>query len=147
MAQPETERAAGYLVKRVQQALRRRCDAALKPAGLSMSQYAVLRALSDHPKASAAELARLCFVTRQSLQDVLGGLRADGLVAPASQSAAGRVQSLQLTPRGRSRLEMSGVATSTVESVMTQGFSTKMRDELSKLLTLCAQNLEAETHR
>jgi DNA-binding MarR family transcriptional regulator len=147
MPQSETERAAGYLIKRVQQALRRRCDAALKPAGLSMSQYAVLRALSDHPKASAAELARLCFVTRQSLQDVLGGLRTDGLVAPASQSAAGRAQCLQLTPRGHSRLDMGGAAMSTVESAMTQGLSKKKRDELSNLLTLCAQNLEAETYR
>ena len=45
----ETERSIGYLVKRVQQALRRRCDAALKPTGLSMAQYAVLRALAEHP--------------------------------------------------------------------------------------------------
>jgi DNA-binding MarR family transcriptional regulator len=64
----EKERSVGYLVKRVQQALRRRCDAALKPTGLSMAQYAALRALAEHPDASAAELARLCFVTRQSLR-------------------------------------------------------------------------------
>ena len=44
---------------------------ALKPTGLSMAQYSTLRALHEHPEASAAELARLCFVTRQSLQDVL----------------------------------------------------------------------------
>ena len=29
-----------------------------------MAQYAALRALADHPDASASELARLCFVTR-----------------------------------------------------------------------------------
>src|ERR1700729_3083324 len=74
------ERSIGYLVKRVQQGLRRQCDLALKPTGLSMAQYSTLRALHEHPEASAAELARLCFVTRQSLQDVLSGLRAAGLV-------------------------------------------------------------------
>ena len=52
MAEPEIERGPGYLVKRVQQGLRRRCDAALKPTGLSMAQYALLRALHDHPDAS-----------------------------------------------------------------------------------------------
>src|ERR1700712_1734783 len=90
MAQPTVEGGAGYLVKRVQQSMRRRCDAALRPTGLSMAQYAALRALADHPEASASELARLCFVTRQSLQDLLAGLRSAGLVRSASSSGRGR---------------------------------------------------------
>jgi hypothetical protein len=53
MGRSQIELGAGYLVKRVQQGLRRRCDTALKPTGLSMSQYALLRALHDHPDASA----------------------------------------------------------------------------------------------
>ena len=73
MSSSETEASAGYLVKRVQQSLRRRCDAALRPTGLSMAQYAALRALADLPEASASGLARRCFVTRQSLQDLLTG--------------------------------------------------------------------------
>src|SRR6478752_6166093 len=100
----ETERAVGYLVKRVQQSLRRRSDAALRPTGLSMSQYAVLRALADHPDASAAELARLCFVTRQSLQDLLGALRGGGLIADAATSRPGRARALELTVEGQARL-------------------------------------------
>jgi DNA-binding MarR family transcriptional regulator len=80
MSESDVEGGAGYLVKRVQQSMRRRCDAALRPTGLSMAQYAALRALADHPDASASELARLCFVTRQSLQDLLAGLRSSGLV-------------------------------------------------------------------
>src|ERR1700754_1991490 len=82
-----TERAVGYLVKRVQQSLRRRSDAALRSTGVSMAQYAVLRALSDHPEASASELSRLCFVTRQSLEDVLSGLRSAGFVSASVQPA------------------------------------------------------------
>src|ERR1700739_2005101 len=96
----EKERSIGYLVKRVQQGLRRRCDTALRPTGLSMAQYAVLRALAEHPDASAAELARLCFVTRQSLQDVLAGLRQAGLVETADAPPRGRSRSLALTDRG-----------------------------------------------
>ena len=42
-----------------------------------MAQYAAMRALADHPEASASELARLCFVTRQSLQDLPAGLMMD----------------------------------------------------------------------
>src|ERR1700748_1600202 len=90
MQTSEAERSIGYLVKRVQKGLRRRCDLALKPTGLSMAQYSTLRALHEHPEASAAELARMCFVTRQSLQDVLSGLRAGGLVETADAPPRGR---------------------------------------------------------
>ena len=96
MQASEAGRSIGYLVKRVQQGLRRRCDSALKPTGLSMAQYSTLGRL-HHPDASAAELARLCFVTRQSLQDVLAGLRADGLVETADAPPRGRARSLELT--------------------------------------------------
>jgi hypothetical protein len=94
MARSETESSVGYLIKRVQLALRRACDAALKSTGLSMAQHAMLRSLADHPDASAAELARLCFVTRQSLQDVLNSLRSAGLVEAADAPPQGRAQSL-----------------------------------------------------
>jgi DNA-binding MarR family transcriptional regulator len=143
MVQPDTESGAGYLVKRVQQALRRSCDTALRPTGLSMAQYAVLRALADHPEASAADLARLCFVTRQSLQDVLRGLRSAGLIVTADAPARGRARALQLSPLGRRRLKVSHAAVASVESAMLQGIPPATREKLSQLLIACAQNLEA----
>ena len=92
MAHRKPRPRSGYLVKRVQQSLRRRCDAALRPTGLSMAQYAALRALADHPYASASELARLCFVTRQSAQDLLAGLRTAGLVKDVEKVRVGRAE-------------------------------------------------------
>jgi DNA-binding MarR family transcriptional regulator len=143
MSQSQTERGAGYLVKRVQQGLRRRCDAALKPTGLSMAQYALLRALHDHPDASASELARLCFVTRQSLRDVLGGLRTAGLVALSDAQGRGRARALQLTPHGQRRLKDGHAAVEGVEAEMLHGIPPATRDQLAALLVHCAANLEA----
>jgi len=145
MAQSTTEQVVGYLVKRVQQALRRRCDVALNPIGLSMAQYAVLRALADHPEASAAELARLCFVTRQSLQGVLAGLRSGGLVESADGPARGRARSLRLTPSGVRRLAAGGAAIGNVESAMVDGIAAADRRQLVGLLTRCAENLETDS--
>jgi DNA-binding MarR family transcriptional regulator len=144
MTQSSIELGAGYLVKRVQQALRRRCDAALKPIGLSMSQYALLRALHDHPDASASELARLCFVTRQSLRDVLGGLRAAGLVALSDTQGPGRARALQLTPLGLGHLDESHAAVEGVEADMLHGIPAAARRDLAALLLRCAENLEVE---
>ncbi len=144
MVRTDTERAAGYLVKRVQQSLRRRCDAALRPSGLSMAQYAAMRALADHPEASAAELARLCFVTRQSLQDLLAGLRSAGFVRDAKVPLRGRARSLELTPTGAKRLSAAHAAVMAVETRMLDGISASAQRQLSSLLDRCAENLEAE---
>ncbi len=141
--QSEAERSVGYLVKRVQQALRRRCDAELKPTGLSMAQYAALRALAEHPDASAAELARLCFVTRQSLQDLLTGLRAAGLVETLDAPPRGRARSLGLTRRGSRKLKAADDAVFGVEAVMLQGLSPSAERGVAEALLRCAQNLES----
>jgi DNA-binding MarR family transcriptional regulator len=143
MSSSRTEHGPGYLVKRVQQELRRRCDAALKPTGLSMAQYALLRALHDHPDASASELARLCFVTRQSLRDVLNGLRTAGLVAASDARGRGRAQALQLTSLGLRHLNSSHAAVEGVEAEMLRGIGSAGRKELAVMLIRCAENLEA----
>src|ERR1700734_3021220 len=137
----EAERSIGYLVKRVQQGLRRECDAALKPTGLSMAQYSMLRALHEHPEASAAELARLCFVTRQSLQDVLNGLRAAGLVETSDAPPRGRARSLQLTRLGSRRLAAAHDAVFGVEAVMLQGISARDRRTVAEVLLRCAETV------
>jgi DNA-binding MarR family transcriptional regulator len=142
MVKDDTELTVGYLVKRVQQALRRRCDAALRPTGLSMAQYTALRALADHPSASAAHLARLCFVTRQSLQDVLAGLRADELVRDAAAQGGGRAVALELTQAGRRRLAAGHAAVLAVDAEMVDGLSPSARNQLSQALLACAEQLE-----
>lgn len=144
MGVESAEMTVGYLVKRVQQALRRRCDAALKPTGLSMAQYTALRALADHPSASAAQLARLCFVTRQSLQDVLTGLRADGLVRDASTQGGGRAVALALTQVGKRRLSAGHEAVLGVDATMVDGLPAAARYQLAQSLLVCAEQLEAD---
>lgn len=144
MSTSETEGSAGYLVKRVQQSLRRRCDTALRPTGLSMAQYAALRALADLPEASASELARRCFVTRQSLQDLLAGLRTAGLVTDAASAPRGRARALALTAAGRDRLAAGDAAVDAVDETMVADLTPTERTRLTALLTRCAENLERE---
>ncbi len=65
--------------------------------------------------ASAAQLARRCFVTRQSLR---------------------------LTAAGRERLRHSTSAVAEVEAAMTQGLPSAAIAELGALLMRCAENLD-----
>ena len=107
-----------------------------------MAQYAAMRALADHPEASASELSRLCFVTRQSLQDLLAGLRAAGFVKDAKGPPRGRARSLELTKSGAKRLAAAHIAVMGVEALMTKGISANARRQLAASLTRCAENLE-----
>lgn len=141
MSQAPTKQRTGYLVKKVQQLFRQACDSELRPSGLSMSQYAVLRALEEHPDVSSAELARLCFITRQTLQDVLRGLRNAGLATVAERPSAGRARAVTLTDAGRERLTAADLVVHDVEARMLTGLSTRERGDLADLLTRCADNL------
>ena len=143
MSQGPVEDRPGYLVKQVQLLLRGECDRRLRadPAGVaSMSQYAVLRALADHPHASSAELARLCFVTRQSLQDVLRGLRAAGFVTVGA-ATSGRARPVELTATGRAALAVAHREVLDAEASMVAGMTQAAQDTLVRLLKACARNL------
>lgn len=141
MSQPPTGARPGYLLKRAQQALNQACTDRLRPLGLSMSQYAVLRALADHPGASSAELARITFVTRQSLRDVLGGLQSAGLVSVAKQASSGRARPVTLTPSGEARLDAAEGLITKVEAEMLGTLSADQRRYLADLLRTCVANL------
>ncbi len=141
MSQADVQRRIGYLVKQAQQTFHRSCEELLRPLGLSMSQYAVLRALADVPGAPAAELARRTFVTRQSLRDVLAGLRAAGLADVAERPTAGRARPVTLTPAGRAALARADRIVFRVDDRMTAGLSPADVDRLATLLTTCIANL------
>ncbi|KAA5828777.1 MarR family transcriptional regulator [Saccharopolyspora hirsuta] len=141
MGQEGVRQRVGYLVKQVQQSFHRASEERLRPLGLSMSQYAVLRALADAPGAPAAELARRTFVTRQSLRDVLNGLQAAGLASVAERATAGRARPVSLTDRGRALLDEADAIVFDVDARMTSGFAPEDVQKLAALLATCADNL------
>ncbi|MEU7740556.1 MarR family transcriptional regulator [Nonomuraea sp. NPDC049158] len=141
MSQMDVRQRVGYLVKQVSQAFRGACEERLREIGLSMSQYAVLRALADAPGAPAAELARRTFVTRQSLRDVLAGLTRAGLVSVATQPTSGRALPVTITDAGQSLLDQAHSVVLDVEERMITDLPPGDVEQLASLLTACAQNL------
>jgi len=69
-----------YLVKRVELAVRARIEEIVRPAGLTTNQYTALTVLERHDDMSSAQLARLSFVTAQSMADVITSLEGRGLI-------------------------------------------------------------------
>ncbi|MFE3739714.1 MarR family winged helix-turn-helix transcriptional regulator [Streptomyces sp. NPDC059134] len=108
----------GYRVKRASAALRGAMDKALREHDLTVPQYSCLELLDERPGLSNADLARGTFVTRQSANVVLRGLRDAGLIDRADVTDHGRALPVHLTPAGRRRLHAARTAVYAIEERM-----------------------------
>lgn len=90
--------AAGTL-RRATRSIARVYDARLANAGLTTTQFSILRTLGEHPvPVTLGALARELVFERTSLHRALAPLRRDGLVA--FTHGMGRAKYVAITPRG-----------------------------------------------
>ncbi|MEV7015812.1 MarR family transcriptional regulator [Streptomyces sp. NPDC093991] len=121
----------GYRLKRTSAALRSAMDKALREHGLTVPQYSCLELLDEQPGLSNADLARGTFVTRQSANVVLRGLRDGGLITRPASAEHGRALPVHLTPAGQERLRVARGAVYAIEQRM---ISNVAPDRLAALL-------------
>ncbi len=140
-ATPRLRQRVGYVLKQVQQALRSAMDDVLRELGTTTAQYAALGVLAELPGVSSAELARRCFVTPQTMNDVVVGLEKAGLVARKPHPVHGRILEVTLTELGRQQWTRANDAVSKIERRMLRDLSKAERDMLLDLLTRCANAL------
>lgn len=91
-------------LRRTYQATRVWLDAELAPTGLTTPQYIVLGLLEQQGELSSSALAREALVTAQTMDVLVKGLEASGLVARRRHPGHGRILLVGLTPRGRAAL-------------------------------------------
>ncbi len=132
----------GYLVKRLQTAVRAALETGLRDHGVGMTQYAALAALDEEPGLSGAALARRCFVTPQTMHQVLAGMADAGLVARADRAPSGRALPTHLTDRGRAALAACHDVTAQVHDRMLAPLAPGERAALGDLLRRCTGALE-----
>lgn len=133
----------GYAVKRLQHALRLGMDDALRPAGLTAPQYAILCAVEAEPGLSNARLARAAFVTPQTMQGMLANLERDGVIGRHPDPNNGRVLRTELTLLGRDLLALSHRLVARIEQIMVSSFGKQEADRIAPTLTKCAEDLVA----
>lgn len=124
----------GYALKEAASALRAAMDAALKPLGMTVTQYSCLELLAQRPGLSNSDLARGVFVTRQSMNVLLQAMEREGLVSRPAAPPAGRVLPTRLTDAGRRRLSAATSAVRGVEDRMLSGLSAHERERALDLL-------------
>src|SRR5207237_1174791 len=127
--------------KTVHQALRADLDEALRDAGLTLPQLAVMVTLARSPGASNAELARGAFVSPQTMGELLAPLKKQGLIEQAVHPKNARVLQAKLTARGLKALKQGGAKVARVEARLEAAFTPQEHRQLRSSLERCAAAL------
>ncbi|MFI6866292.1 MarR family winged helix-turn-helix transcriptional regulator [Nocardia sp. NPDC050406] len=138
---PAAERIGSY-VKRAEQALNAAKNAALKPAGVTVSQYAALLFLTENPGISAAALARLCGVTPPTMNTILTNLQDRGLIERTPHAWHKNILETRLTEQGETVMKDADARAIHVERTLAQEFTADERETLQDLLTRVADRLD-----
>lgn len=117
-------------------------DKALGEIDLTTPQYAALSELSKEQGLSNAELARRCFVTPQTMHQIVVGLEARHLIKRSRHPEHGRIQQMRVTANGKKLLREAHALVFSVEAVMTRGLSGEEVEQANDILTKCYEALE-----
>jgi DNA-binding MarR family transcriptional regulator len=90
----------GYLVRQANVAVRAAMEKALAGLDVTPPQFAVLTMIAAYPGASGADLARLTFLTPQTINVIVRNLERSGAIAKSAHAVHGRILQLAPTPRG-----------------------------------------------
>lgn len=138
---PMSER-LGYVLKRAQHALRTSIDDQLNPLGLTTAQYNLLSAVAVEPGLSNAALARMAFVTAQSMQGIVANMEKRGLLRRVPHPTHGRIRQSELTRKGMDLLARANKVLIGIEEKMTEGLSQEEVETLRRALLRCAENMQ-----
>ena len=132
----------GHVIKRAEQALISTKDHALRATGLTVPQYAALLAIAEGRGLSAAETARRCMVTPQTMSITLRNLENKRLVVRSPSPDHAKVRVTKLSAAGRRLLSRADRFASGVEGHLADGFSHAEREQLFGLLERAIDRLD-----
>jgi DNA-binding MarR family transcriptional regulator len=131
----------GYVIGRLDRALRREIGALVAPFGLTVPKYTALSILRDRPGLSNAQLARRSYVAPQSMNEVLLSLEADGLIVRSRSAEHGRVVQAVVSERGHAVLEACDRSVTHMENAMLADLDPGERERLREALLACVARL------
>ena len=95
----------GYLVRQANVSVRAAMEKALAGLDVTPPQFAVLTMIAAYPGASGADLARLTFLTPQTINVIVRNLEKSGAIAKSAHAVHGRILQLAPTARGLALLK------------------------------------------
>jgi DNA-binding MarR family transcriptional regulator len=93
-----------YLVRQANVALRAAMEKALADLDVTVPQFAVLTMIAAYPSVSGADLARLTFLTPQTINVIVRNLENAGAIEKSAHAVHGRILQLAVTAKGQALL-------------------------------------------
>ncbi len=125
----------GHLVRRVQQIANSLFTEEVSDRELTPPQFALLVALHRAPGADQISLSREVGIDRSTVADVVGRLRARGLLSRSRDARDARRNTVRLTPQGTVLVEQLAPAVLNAQERLLVPLDGAERDELLRLLT------------
>lgn len=127
-------------ITRVRNVLFRHANGPIRAAGLTLTQFEVLEALSSHGPLSVGQVSEAIFGTPGNVPVVISNLVRDGLASRRRSEEDGRVTIVELTAAGRERIE--ALYPQVVES-LGRDLEPLSREEKSEVMRLLHKVLDA----
>src|SRR5262245_41706078 len=106
----------GYLVRQANVAVRAAMEKALADLEVTPAQFAALTMIVAYPGVSGADLARLTFLTPQTINVIVRNLERARAVEKSARAGHGRILQLHATPGGQALLKRCRARVATVDA-------------------------------
>lgn len=140
---PEQEPRLSYVLARLERAARSAIEERVRPLGLTRPEYTALSVLQTRSGLSNAQLARRCYVTPQSMSEVILALESRGLIRRAPDRLNRRILRTVLTSKGNEVLAACDAAVNELENTMLHGVAPAAQRQLVQAMVMCVHNLGA----
>ena len=133
----------GILLKQIDTLLAKRANAAMKQAGVTLSQVTLLRVLAEQPqqRAEFKFVERELGVSQPTTAGLIARLREKGLVTCCASPTTANAKVAQLTPAGQAVVEACEHDMRHEEEVIFAGFAPDEREQLLAMLARVRANL------
>lgn len=134
----------GYLLRQAHAAVRLTMERALADLGVTSPQFAVLTMLNAYPGLSGADVARLTFLTPQTVGVIVRNLERDGAIVMTPHPVHGRIQQWTLTPRGATLLKACRQRVLELEKRLARDLDSKAETTIRRWLAGIAADLQED---
>jgi DNA-binding MarR family transcriptional regulator len=134
----------GYLLRQAHAAVRLKMERTLADLGVTSAQFAVLTMLNAYPGLSGADVARLTFLTPQTVGVIIRNLERAGAILMTPHPVHGRIQQWTLTPRGATLLKVCRDRVLELEKRLVTGLDGKAEVTVRRWLAGIAADLQDE---
>jgi DNA-binding MarR family transcriptional regulator len=131
-----------YLLRQAHAATRLTMERALADVGVTPPQFVVLTMLRAYPGLSGADLARVAWLTPQTVGVIIRNLERDRAIRKTAHPIRGRVLQWRLTRRGGALLEKCRQHATAVERRLEAGLSAKAQATVRRWLSKIATDLQ-----